>query len=1157
MVLNDGPDADTIGCGFNSFQEIEEVKKLVAHLDVPASSPVLIECNRDRFKFILSLYQEQPHLLDPFLDDILAPMLALVKNDDIPDTTKHNTFTYMFLLMNVKGYKKIVTYLPHEVMDLLPVLRLLERQDPLDPDTWETRYVLLIWLSIISKIPFPLSRLETTEDVEPSQTILGRILNLCKQYCVVSGACSKAAVFLISNFLTRSDVKRLHLEEMITWCLSSLQRDPTTHGPLAVLASILKHSAREDLKPHCQRIFDSITKLELSKSGHAGDLVCRYEMKVIQRIGLIVLRPKLATWRYKKKGQTINLLQDSPKTPEESIKDPPTEISSEADEEDVPPVTEEIIEQLIQGLRDKVITIRWSAAKGIARITSRLPVDLGDEVVGFVLNLFSGREQDTAWHGGCLALAELGRRGLLLPHRLPDVIPVVLKALVFDEPRAYGSIGGIIRDAACYVCWSFARAFEPHIFQPHVQEIASTLLIVTCFDREINCRRAGSAAFQENVGRQGNFPHGIDILTVADYFEVGVRSNAYLKISVHIAQYKEYTVPMIDHLVQRKIGHWDTAIRELSAKALGNLTFRDVYYMVETVLPILIDNLRSIDLNVRHGSILAIAEILEALHGHFGGSIEARIGVPEVEEIEKIIGMFRSRGQFKGLGGELMKQACATLISKCSQVHFPVGRDVVGEWQRLLEECLSHEVAGVRLRAAEAHSSFFLEYYSQDDNKDDRDTIVSRYLENLKSSHQTVRIGFAEAMGYFPGFLLKERFEDIVSGVIECTCITEESSKWAESRKKALQSLTMVLQTLGVKEMETWRPFVSRMYRCYLLALKEYTIDSRGDIGAWVREASMSGLHVLTNLVAQGNMSEVLEKDLMGEIVGGIAQQAVERIDRTRVQAGMVFCGLLYRQPNLPNIPHHQELMEIFPNDECRDCIDWKTASHTFPRFIKMLAFPVYTEHLLRGIIFSVGGLSESLVKYSSVSLFSYLNEMGEETLKELMGKVLTIFEESHRQERMITAILAFLDRLLSSGCVQVVLDDPESPIPEKMLGLLKRELKCMGNVKHITASIKVFSQLLQVRGSVGKQAFTQLSILLCNKFQCIRKVTAIRIYEAFTLYGEDMDLPEENLMKILTELNGTDWEQPVDVVRPKRNHLCELMGVPIPVIKKKLIGMS
>lgn len=41
-----------------------------------------------------------------------------------------------------------------------------------------------------------------------------------------------------------------------------------------------------------------------------------------------------------------------------------------------------------------------------------------------------------------------------------------------------------------------------------------------------------------------------------------------------------------------------------------------------------------------------------------------------------------------------------------------------------------------------------------------------------------------------------------------------------------------------------WQSFMPNLYNCYLLALKEYTIDSRGDIGAWVREAATIGLHV-------------------------------------------------------------------------------------------------------------------------------------------------------------------------------------------------------------------------------------------------------------------------------------------------------------------------
>ena len=552
---------------------------------------------------------------------------------------------------------------------------MLEKQDPNDVETWETRYVLLIWLSIISKIPFSLSRLEVS-NVNSEESIIVRILKMCKLFCLSKDACAVAAVFLIANFLSRSDVKKLYLKEMIMWSLQCAENDPLRHGPLAVVAAILKHSAREDVKPYIQTILDKVLQFHLNDN--PADLIRKFGIKIVQRIGLVLLGTKLASWRYQRTSRPICLVSNISinSNTTESVEDAKN-VSLNHDDQDIPSAIEDIIEQLIQGLRDKAITIRWSAAKGIGRITARLPMDLADDVVGFVLNLFCGRESDSAWHGGCLALAELGRRGLLLPHRLNDVIPVVLQALVFDEPRAYGSIGYLIRDAACYICWSFPRAYDPDIIQPYVKEIAATLIIVTCFDREINCRRAASAAFQENVGRQGNFPHGIEILTIADYFEVGVRNHAYLKISTQIAQYEEYTKPLIDHLVTRKVTHWDTAIRELSAKALFNLTPINPNYVKDTVLLNLLDMLNSIDLNVRHGAVLAIAEILEALYNCCNEEIENIIGLLAVESIRDIVNIFRKRGQFKGLGGELMKQACAVLIKKCSIVHFPISTKII------------------------------------------------------------------------------------------------------------------------------------------------------------------------------------------------------------------------------------------------------------------------------------------------------------------------------------------------------------------------------------------------------------------------------------------------------------------------------------------------
>lgn len=63
----------------------------------------------------------------------------------------------------------------------------------------------------------------------------------------------------------------------------------------------------------------------------------------------------------------------------------------------------------------------------------------------------------------------------------------------------------------------------------------------------------------------------------------------------------------------------------------------------------------------------------------------------------------------------------------------------------------------------------------------------------------------------------------------------------------------------------------------------------------------------------------------------------------------------------------------------------------------------------------------------------------------------------------MITSMLAFLDRLLSSGCIQIVLDDFENEIAEQILILLKQEIKNTNNTKLLISSINVFCQLLQV----------------------------------------------------------------------------------------------
>lgn len=77
------------------------------------------------------------------------------------------------------------------------------------------------------------------------------------------------------------------------------------------------------------------------------------------------------------------------------------------------------------------------------------------------------------------------------------------------------------------------------------------MVVVALFDREVNCRRAASAAFQENVGRQGveNFPLGIEVTAIADYFSLGIRSAAYVDIAPAVAKLSDnFAKIIVDHL---------------------------------------------------------------------------------------------------------------------------------------------------------------------------------------------------------------------------------------------------------------------------------------------------------------------------------------------------------------------------------------------------------------------------------------------------------------------------------------------------------------------------------------------------------------------------------------------------------------------------------
>ncbi|XP_060883388.1 tubulin-specific chaperone D [Labrus mixtus] len=1173
------PDAIVNTCLLGGFSESREVKALLSTLPQVHGDPVKSESTTQRFLVIMNRYLEQPNLLDPHLEWMLNMLLEFVRSDTSPPSLVHLGFKYLYIICKVRGYKIFMQLLPHEVADVHPVLDLLSRQDPKDSETWETRFMLLLWLSMTCLIPFDLYRLDGDLDAESGkarESTMDRILAIAKAYLLVKDSPRNAASVLISKFMTRPDVKQKCLGDFLDWSLTTISETDdqsmegimVLDGALQSLAKLFKHGKRDDLLQYAPTIQQCLEKKHLSESSQA--VLRKLGVKMIQRLGLTFLKPRLAAWRYQRGSRSLaaNLSMSQSDAVTAAVT-PDVETQEQEEDYDIPEEVETVIEYLLAGLKDKETIVRWSAAKGIGRVTGRLPQELADEVVGSVLDCLCFQETDNAWHGGCLALAELGRRGLLLPSRLTDVVPLIIKSLTYEEKRGACSIGANVRDAACYVCWSFARAYEPKELEPFVTQISSALLIANVFDRNVNCRRAASAAFQENVGRQGTFPHGIDILTEADYYAVGNLNKCYLSISVYVASFPEYTKAMIDHLIAMKINHWDSAIRELSAKALHNLTPQAPEYMATTVLPQLLPMAVGIDLLGRHGAILACAEIVHALYklGLQTNRIVVDMISPEcVDALKNVHQSLHDRKQYRGFGGELMRPAMFSLIEKLSLSKMPFKNEpVIAGWQSLIDDTIKtlHFISSgakdsIMTAAVQALSALCEEHYQAEPGKADtqmQDVLVSQYIEGLKSPQMLTRCGSALALGCLPRFMIHGKLKQILEGLQQMCAVSQKKGEFTEARRDAVKAISQVCAKVGVGAHSSPDSFlcsenVAEVYGTLHGSMNDYTADSRGDVGAWVREAAMTSLMEVTLLVA-GSAPEILLPDLVKCTMCCLAQQAAEKIDRYRAHAGNILLRLLHStDPAVPHIPHKEELLSIFPA-ETLTSLNWNVPSQAYKYITQLLSLPQYQHHILLGLTVSVGGLTESTVHFSSQWLFDYLRVIQRDNaaLSEFGDSLLSVFRDNLKNDRVSTPFLKMLNQILANSCFEIFTTQEDHPFCVDVLTLCKESKKAKDIFK-LQACISVFCGLVQFQGEVRKKVLSQLLMMLCHPFPVIRKTTASQMYEMLLYYDDVID--PEVLDDVTTLLSDTNWESNLATVRPHRNQLCDLLGVSRPQVVAK-----
>ena len=101
----------------------------------------------------------------------------------------------------------LVGFFPHQVADLSIVLDYFAAPDSPAQNSshWSLRYIVLLWLSLITMLPFDLARFD--EDGIPSDSSHAstalRIQSLALEYLGRSGVEREAAAILLSKLYTR------------------------------------------------------------------------------------------------------------------------------------------------------------------------------------------------------------------------------------------------------------------------------------------------------------------------------------------------------------------------------------------------------------------------------------------------------------------------------------------------------------------------------------------------------------------------------------------------------------------------------------------------------------------------------------------------------------------------------------------------------------------------------------------------------------------------------------------------------------------------------------------------------------------------------------------------------------------------------------------
>ncbi|KAF9454706.1 ARM repeat-containing protein [Macrolepiota fuliginosa MF-IS2] len=1100
---------------------------------------------QQKLTFIFNEYQEQAYLLDPLLESLVSPVVNKLKTfaheyrGDSQRTHSRRRVERLSSLLygyiKFRGFKTITRFFPHEIADMPIALKfmLIEHGVVQESCQWALRYAMMLWLSLIAMIPFDLAQFD--DDANPGHTARS-LESVGKTYLGNAGLERESAALLLSRLYMRKDMKSAFpgfVRPLAAQLRSQTMDIITAIGHLQVINEVIKSGPAGQVQNLMSNLLEIIEAVHDTSSVVGNTLLRKMGVKLMSRIAVRML----PTPKVRRRGR---ILDGSSHTMGDG---------SALEVHEVPEVVETLLQGLFEALQDKDTVVRWSAAKGVARVAERLSQDFASQILDTVMDMLSIHSvaagslydipaiAESTWHGATLACAEIARRSLVDSERLPALIRWMSQALYFDLRKGSHSIGSNVRDAAAYVLWSLARTQDVASLQPHASDLARQLVTVALFDREIHIRRSASAAFQEHVGRTSLFPHGIDVLRKTDFYAISSRRNAFLVAAPQVAGHPEYRSYLIDHLLNVVLRHWDAGMRELGSQALRAICELDLLELGPSATKRVVELVKSFDISDVQGALLALSELAIAYRQQVD---DPGLNEQLLRKTFSHLSLVKDDLLF-GPRSSIVTTAACQLIGNAitlSEIELKE-RSSVPQWRKIIDHGLRFRLETVQEAAATAYATIS----KREDLSDD----VEKLIKDLKSASPIVQQSLPRVLGLIDYNKCRGSLNLALGYLLDHT--KASSKAVVEVRRNCYQALPQILHTHLPNLADRLSPFlVQNILETLLSGLEDYTIDERGDVGSWVRIACIQGLTSCTEdlFAASGRVEDFEEYFPFSkylQAVTGILKQGVERLDNVRQEAGACFMRLLKLAPvrsvgvvwSIPGLPLLEELFlkgdigkPRFPwlasGGPDEESMDWADGTWLFPRATRLLDIPEYRPSVLKGLIISLSCKTDSTQRPAVTSITTYakslpISDSNGYTLVDMVTDIIDMAKANPASNAVVIPLLQTFTMLLEADALRSLADYPEGTASLlALLSLASRNVGRLRSIQRIQESMKITTNLITIR-AVSDKAISHLNDFLAHSYPRIRADTAEYLY--LLLQGSDALEIEEEAESILLE---TEW---------------------------------